>query len=174
MERKEILRNLLTAGVCYPYNSNYSITDLNHLVREMGYEVIEWYDKSCLVLKDLEESGKITLPWKKEMVDEAKDIFLKISDGTLDISNYEDKDVFKLLIQKNWIRTENGKVCFTERNLVQNCDFILSVSSKFRKCRICSLLVEDDPIHSYCNNLLENIHRSEQAHTSSNMKCNER
>lgn len=144
-----ILSTLLETGSCQ-YTTNVNIDQLNKIMFFLSYEAVLWYDKSEIVLKDIFEDFESLYAEKK--LEEAKLIFTEIAIGKKVFPNTFTKE----LEENNWIKDEGDmKYSFTKRAMVQFSKFITTVANtKYKKCCLCNLLVEDNDYHVYCKSLL--------------------
>lgn len=145
-EQDSIIQNLLSTGLV-TQTEEVDIHKVNKKLRPIGYEAVVFPNRSVIVLKsNLDLKGQQT-KWKEREIEEVKEVFVKIAmQGWLK----EDSRVIEMLLECFYLKKMNGKLCFTERALVQFEDFIADVNGVFRKCELCGFLGDEGKYHKKC------------------------
>lgn len=147
MDLADVIVKLLTEGM---FSEEYhgTIESLNELLRPIGYEVVQWPDKSCIVLKDIHETHAPDTKAK-----EAEDAFTRIVLG-MPVS----EGILDMLIRDKWVEHIDGVLQLTKRALVQHTDFISALNGKYKHCSVCGFLNYGNDLHHFCKSLLEEKH----------------
>lgn len=159
MSERDILCELLTRGVA-PH-TGVGIPLLNKKLRNLKYEAVLWYDKSCVVLRNLDETNRINHPWRQQLVGEALKIIEAIIKDELDMAS-AGSEALDILEEKMWIDRVGSGFELGKRFLVQNGEYLMSVSDRYRKCKLCEFLVKDAFSHHYCEDFYKNEVRSQR------------
>lgn len=157
MEESDVLYELLSRGIA-PY-SGESVSSMNKKLRNLKYEAILWFDKSCLVLKDLDASEGSGVFWRPQLLSGAIKVIEELVRDELDVLR-ADGEVLSALEEEQWIEKSGDVYGLGKRFLVQNSEYLLSASKRYRKCKFCDIIVKDAPSHSYC----EDLYKSEILH----------
>lgn len=157
MEESDVLYELLSRGIA-PY-SGENIASMNKKLRNLKYEAVLWFDKSCIVLKDLDASEGSGFFWRPHILSEAIKVIEGMVNDKLDVSK-ADSEVLNALEKEQWIEKSGDGYRLGKRFLVQNSEYLLSASERYRKCKFCDLIVKDTFSHAYC----ENLYKSEIVH----------
>lgn len=145
-----LLQALLSSGVC-DLSRNCNINALKKLLNPLSYEPVVLPYRKLIVLKDLYISQSTSNPWKGQLINRAREIFLETAHGT---PIQGEDPAADLLVSNGWLtRDSDNSFHFTERSLVQFSDLILSSDGKYRKCRLCGFLSED-VYHTECKSFL--------------------
>ncbi|TBU20705.1 hypothetical protein CWI38_0031p0010 [Hamiltosporidium tvaerminnensis] len=148
-----VIYNLLTNGI-YNTNEIVNIIEINEYLRDIGYEAIYWYDKSCIILKNTLFNSEHTHEYlKSNQIEEIKDFFKNILISDLSETNYKKYSMAKFLIQKRWIEIINGKAKMTKMCLIQNTEYLISITDKCTKCSLCDIIVLNRNTHEYCERI---------------------
>ncbi|ELA41078.1 uncharacterized protein VICG_01871 [Vittaforma corneae ATCC 50505] len=151
-----IIQTLLSKGMI-KVESEVDLSRINRHLSPIGYDVVEFPHKRILVLKDRSESTWIQPPWKEKTIEEAKKVFVKLSQCTyLD----EQSAVVDMLTEFNYLKREDGRLKFTERALVQFSDFIEGLDGRFKKCKLCGFLGDEGEFHNACKDFMGSQHIS--------------
>lgn len=153
MDESDVLYELLSRGIA-PY-SGESISSMNKKLRNLKYEAILWFDKSCIVLRDLDASEGSGFFWRPQLLSEAIKVIEDMVKDELDISK-TDGDVLNALEEEQWIEKNSNGYELGKRFLVQNSEYLLSASKRYKKCSFCDIIVKDTFSHAYCENLYKN------------------
>ncbi|KAF7682796.1 hypothetical protein TCON_1990 [Astathelohania contejeani] len=148
MEKTEIIHSLLSQGLS-KYPNETSMHDINLFLRPLGFEAVAWYDKSSLVLKDLENKFQSSF-WKQSLMKDVRLIIEKI----IKREEFHHGEIVKELLERKWIEKSDDMLVLSKRFIIQNDTYIMSLSPNHKKCSICGILVLDGEIHSYCQSLI--------------------
>lgn len=150
-----IIQTLLSKGMVR-VEGEVDLSRINRHLAPIGYDAVEFPHRGVLVLRDRNESTSILPPWKEKTVEEAKKVFVRLSQCTyLD----EQSAVIDMLIECSYLKREEGRLKFTERALVQFGDFIEELGGRFTKCRLCGFLGDEGEFHSACRDFISSQHR---------------
>lgn len=166
MKESSLLHELLTRGIA-PYTPEIALSAINKKLRCIKYEAVLWFDKSCVILKDREDPNKIQLKWRQHLVMDSIKIIEAIIKKEL-CYTMANKEVLNLLEEKMWIEKDGPDYKLGKKFLVQNSDYLLSVSDRYRNCKLCGLLVEDRSCHQYCEGVYENELKSQKENFEGN------
>ncbi|KAK6090526.1 hypothetical protein P3W45_000623 [Vairimorpha bombi] len=149
VDQNEIIYELLLTGM-YKKHKLDNLHVLNTILRQMHFEVVEWYDKSCYILKNTSDKDVI-VGYNEKDNEEIMRIFENI---------IYDRDVqsnlVQSLIEKEWVEIDgNGKVVLSKKSLVLFKDMIVEMEGVYKVCGICSFLSYKRDIHEYCQDILD-------------------
>lgn len=140
---------LLTGGIC-DYTEAVDIGEINSLLRPLGYEAVVWPSRSHFVLRDHAEPVRVAPPWTEAMVEEAKKVFVQISMRERVVS-----PLLPFLEETGWVvYDECAAPVLSKRALVQFEKFLTETKGRYKKCLVCSFVVDSDDYHKYCRDML--------------------
>ncbi|KAL6120940.1 hypothetical protein NUSPORA_02231 [Nucleospora cyclopteri] len=152
---KEILNTLLSEGsvILDEMGQKVSVSRLNEFLTPMNFVVVRWPGSRELILVDydkkINKEAKISCipPWKESTSKEAKNVFEQIAHKETPRESLVD-----FLCEKKYLyKTEEGFYKFTKRTLLNYDEFLMEINPlRYRKCKICDLIVEDLLIHKEC------------------------
>ncbi|KAH9410788.1 hypothetical protein HK407_10g15540 [Ordospora pajunii] len=144
MEVCDVVCKLLADGVVYGIHGCI-VEAANELLRPMEYEVIEWPDRSCLLLKDHRTSCR-----HDGRLEEIKEVLRKVV-----YKEPANGEVLDMLILNGWVCEAEEGLEVTKRTLVQHSEFILSLDEVYKQCEICGFLSKSE-MHEVCRDMVWN------------------
>ncbi|KAM0672685.1 hypothetical protein OCOL_000417 [Ordospora colligata] len=144
MEVCDVVCKLLTDGIVYGTHGHV-VGAANELLRPMEYEVIEWPDRSCLLLKDHRTNCRYDA-----YLDEVKEVLRRVV-----YKETTSGEVFDMLIANGWVFEAEDGPEVTKRTLIQHSEFILSLGEIYKQCEICGFLSKSS-MHEYCRDMICN------------------
>ncbi|EQB61887.1 hypothetical protein NAPIS_ORF00552 [Vairimorpha apis BRL 01] len=148
MDNNQIILHLLTTGI-YNKSQIINLNEINTILRQIHFEVVEWYDKSVYILKNTSNKD-IILGYDENENKEIINIFEKI------VCKKEVKsDLIHSLVQNNWLEYVKNELILSKRCLVIFKNEILEFKGRYVLCCICNFLVDGKEMHEYCKNIMD-------------------
>lgn len=149
VDQNEIIYELLLTGM-FKKHKLENLHEINTILRQIHFEVIEWYDKSCYILQNTSDKDVI-VGYNEKDNEEIISIFKDIISGKDVQSN-----LLISLVEKEWIEIDdNGKYLLSKKSLVLFKDLILELNGVYKMCEICGFLSYKKDMHEYCQEILE-------------------
>lgn len=135
--------DILTQGQIN-YTKDINLLDLNNNLLKINLKAVKTYDKSLLVLKNLNDDISITTE-THELIEKFNEYYF----DKIEISNEKIKKLINL-------KVINDEKEYTEIFLVQNKEYLLEAYGDFFfECEHCKFLLPNKKKHPYCQNKFE-------------------
>lgn len=160
----EILQKLLCTGHC-EYSASKDIYEINKQLRPLGYEAVLNYDKTMIILKDLEATGYRGFTFDKMIETIDKLLTKKVAGKSIEQLNEINSNAKKMpsneIIRQLELDGHLKNGVLSENFFIQNDEFLIDRYG-FTRCEFCKIICVEGKEHVYCRDLFEKMRGSKK------------